>query len=59
MRDVIQFFVELVLAIAGAVALSALVVGGALALIGCALFGGCWTLLGWRRRRSERTGKSD
>jgi hypothetical protein len=59
MRDVIQFFVEQVLAIAGAVALSALVVGGALALIGCVLFGGCWTLLGWRRRRSERTGKSD
>jgi hypothetical protein len=59
MRDVIGFFVELVLAIAGAVALSALVVGGALALVGCALFGGCWTFLGWRRRRSQRTGDPD
>ena len=48
MRDVIEFFVELVMAIAGAVALSALVVGGALMLVGCAVFGGCWT---WRRER--------
>jgi hypothetical protein len=59
MRDVIAFFVELVLAIAGAVALSALAVGGALALVGCAVFGGCWTVLGWRRRRSERFRKPD
>jgi hypothetical protein len=59
MRDVIEFFVELVLAIAGAVAVSALVVGGALALAGCVVFGGCWTVLGWRRRRSRRQGEPE
>lgn len=59
MRDVLEIFVEIVLAIAGAVALSALVVGGALALLGCVVFGGCWSALGWRRRRSERPGKPD
>jgi len=59
MRDVLEIFVEIVLAIAGAVALSALVVGGALALLGCVVFGGCWTVLGWRRRRSERPGERD
>jgi len=59
MRDVLEIFIEIVLAIAGAVALSALVVGGALMLLGCVVFGGCWTVLGWRRRRSERPGEPD
>jgi len=59
MRDVIEFFVELVLAIAGAVALSAAIVGGGLVLLGCAVFGGCWTMLGWRRRRARRPARRD
>ncbi len=59
MRDAIEFFVELVLAIAGAVALSVVIVGGALVAIGCAVFGGCLTLFGWRRRRSQRGAKPD
>ena len=59
MRDVLEIFVEIVLAIAGAVALSALVVGGVLVLLGCAVFGGCWTVLGWRGRRSDRPGEPD
>jgi hypothetical protein len=59
MRDVLEIFVEIVLAIAGAVALSALVVGGVLALLGCVLFGGCWTWLGRRRRRSDRPAEPD
>ncbi len=59
MRDVLEIFVEIVLAIAGAVALSALVVGGVLVLVGCVVFGSCWSLLGWRRRRSDRPGEPD
>jgi len=59
MRDVLEIFFEIVLEIAGAVALSALAVGGALVLLGCVVFGGCWTVLGWRRRRSERPAGRD
>lgn len=54
MRDVLEVFVEIILAIAGAVAFAAVAVGGTLFLAGCALFGGCWTFLGWRRRRAAR-----
>jgi hypothetical protein len=54
MRDVLDIFLEIVLAIAGAVAFSAITVGGTLFLAGCALFGSCWTFLGWRKRRAAR-----
>jgi hypothetical protein len=54
MRDVISTLIEIVLAIAGAVAFSAITVGGVLILAGCALFGSCWSFLGWRKRRSRR-----
>jgi hypothetical protein len=54
MRDGLEIFLEIILAIAGAVALSAVTVGGTLILVGCAVFGGCWSLLGWRRRRAAR-----
>lgn len=54
MRDVLDIFLEIILAIAGAVAIGAVTVGGTLFLVGCALFGSCWTFLGWRKRRAAR-----
>jgi len=59
MRDVLDIFLEIVLAIAGAVAFSAITVGGTLILIGCALFGSCWGFLGWRKRRAARARTPD
>jgi len=59
MRDVLEIFLEIVLAIAGAVAFSALTVGGTVLLAGCVLFGGCWSLLGWHKRRAARTRETD
>jgi hypothetical protein len=59
MRDALDIFLEVVLAIAGAVALSAVMVGGTLFLVGCALFGSCWTFLGWRKRRAARARHGD
>ena len=55
MRDGLEIFLEIVLAIAGAVAFSAAAVGGTLILIGCVVFGSCWSFLGWRRRRAARS----
>jgi len=59
MRDVLDIFLEIVLAIAGAVAFAAITVGGTLFLVGCALFGSCWTFLGWRKRRALRAKNLD
>lgn len=54
MRDVLDIFLEIVVAIAGAVALSTVTVGGAVILAGCVLFGSCWSFFGWRKRRAAR-----
>jgi hypothetical protein len=54
MRDVLDIILEIIVAIAGAVAIGAVTVGGTLFLVGCALFGSCWTFLGWRKRRAAR-----
>jgi hypothetical protein len=54
MRDVLEIFLEVILAIMGAVFFGSLTVAlGALGL-GCALFGSCWSFLGWRKRRAAR-----
>ena len=53
MRDVVQFLVELVLAITGTLAVGSLVVGGIAVGIGCALFGCSWW---WRGRRRAQCG---
>ena len=54
MRDVLEIFLEIVLAIAGAVFFGSLTVAlGALGL-GCVVFGSCWSFLGWRKRRAAR-----
>jgi hypothetical protein len=60
MRDVLDILLEIILAIAGAVFFGSLAVVAVALVIGCAVFGGCWTWLGWRRRRrAARTRKPD
>ena len=54
MRDGLEIFLEVILAIMGAVFFGSLTVAIVAVGIGCVLFGGCWSFLGWRRRRSER-----
>ena len=54
MRDVLEIFLEIVLAIMGAVFFGSAVVGLAAVAIGCVVFGSCWGFLGWRRRRAAR-----
>lgn len=53
MRDVVQFLVELLLALTGALATGALVVGGIAFVIGCAVCGCGWWWHG-RRRKAAR-----
>lgn len=54
MRGGLEIFLEIILAIAGAVFFgSAIVVLGAIG-VGCLVFGSCWSFLGWRRRRASR-----
>lgn len=54
MRSGLEIFVEIILAIAGAVFFGSLTVAVAAFVIGCAVFGGCWTFLGWRKGRGSR-----
>ena len=54
MRDGLEIFIEVILAIAGAVFFGSLTVTLVAVGIGCLLFGSCWSFLGWRRRRAER-----
>jgi CBS-domain-containing membrane protein len=53
-RDGLEIFVEIILAIAGAVFFGSLAVAIGAVALGCVLFGSCWSFLGWRRRRAER-----
>jgi hypothetical protein len=53
-RDGLQIFVEIILAIAGAVFFGSLAVAIGAVALGCVVFGSCWSFLGWRRRRAER-----
>ena len=59
MRDVLEIFVEIILAIAGAVFFGSAVVAIGAVGIGCVLFGSCWGFLGWRKRRAARLRDSD
>jgi hypothetical protein len=54
-RDVLEIFLEVILAIAGAVFFGSAIVAMAAVGIGCVLFGSCWGFLGWRKRRAERS----
>lgn len=59
MRDVLQIFIEIILAIAGAVFFGSATVAIAALALGCLAFGGCWSFLGWRRRRATRLRERD
>ena len=54
MRDALEIFLEIILAIAGAVFFGSLAVAIGAVAIGCVVFGSCWSFIGWRRRRAER-----
>ena len=54
MRSVFEVFIEVVLALAGAVFFGALAVAIMAVGVGCAVFGSCWGFLGWRKRRADR-----
>ena len=54
MRDALEVFFEIILAIAGAVFFGSLAVTIIAVGVGCVLFGSCWSFLGWRRRRASR-----
>ncbi|HYD24865.1 MAG TPA: hypothetical protein VEB68_08700 [Croceibacterium sp.] len=54
MRDGLEIFLEVILAIAGAVFFGSLTVAAAVFGIGCVLCGSCWGFMGWRRRRGAR-----
>jgi UDP-N-acetylmuramyl pentapeptide phosphotransferase/UDP-N-acetylglucosamine-1-phosphate transferase len=53
-RDGLEIFLEIILAIAGAVFFGSAVVAMGAVGIGCVLFGSCWGFLGWRKRRAAR-----
>ena len=59
MRDVLEIFLEIILAIAGAVFFGSAVVAIAAVGLGCVLFGSCWGFLGWRKRRAARMREPD
>ena len=54
MRDGLEIFVEIILAIAGAVFFGSLAVAIGAVALGCVVFGSCWSFLGWRHRRAKR-----
>ena len=54
MQAGVGVFIEVVLAIIGAVFFGSAVVAIAAFAFGCAVFGSCWGFIGWRRKRSAR-----
>ena len=59
MKDVLDVFFQIILAIAGAVFFGSAAVAIAAVAIGCVAFGSCWSFLGWRRRRAARLRERD
>lgn len=59
MKDVLEIFWQLVLAITGAVALSAIAVAGVAFGIGCVAFGCTCTWRTWRKRVKTRIADRD
>ena len=57
MRDAIEVFFDIIVAIAGAVFFGSLAVAIIAVGVGCVLFGSCWGFLGWRRRCAAKRTK--
>jgi hypothetical protein len=53
MRDVIDFLVQLILAITGAVGMALVMAGGGAIAGGCALWGGHWCWKRWAAHASK------
>lgn len=54
MKDALGIFLEIVLAVVGAVFFGSVTIAAIAFGFGCLVFGSCWTFLGWRKRRSLR-----
>ncbi|MEO6152392.1 MAG: hypothetical protein ABIT09_12900 [Croceibacterium sp.] len=54
MKDAVDIFLQIVLAIFGAVFFGSVFVALAAFMVGCLIFGAGWTWLGWHRRREAR-----
>lgn len=59
MRNVLDVLLEIVVALATAIGLATLLVGGAVFGLGCALFGGSWCWRRWRGGRARRANGGD
>ena len=59
MRDVLDIFFEIILAIAGAVFFGSASVAVIAVAVGCVVWGSCWSFLGWWRRRAGRPRERD
>jgi hypothetical protein len=53
MRSVVDFLVQFVLALTGAIGTATLIVGGVALACGGGVLGGSWCLRAWRRRRGR------
>ena len=54
MKSGLEILIDIVLAIFGTVFFGSAIVAAVAFGLGCAVFGSCWTFLGWRKRRAGR-----
>lgn len=54
MRDIVEFFVQFVLGLTGALGVATVWVGGIVFLTGCGVLGGGWCWRAWRRRMRDK-----
>ena len=54
MKSAVDIFLQVVLAIFGAVFFGSVVVALAAFVVGCAIFGACWIWFGWHQRHKRR-----
>jgi len=59
MKSALEIFLEIILAIFGAVFFGSLAIGLVAFGVGCALFGTCWGFMGWRKRRAGKGKRPD
>jgi hypothetical protein len=59
MKDALEIFLEIVLAVVGAVFFGSVTIAAIAFGLGCLVFGSCWSFLGWRKRRAARARARD